>query len=56
VFHFSRTASGYPAVPFVFPAGIAAVLSGYELDALALFVDGAGKCVAVSNVDRVRVR
>ncbi len=56
VFHFQAGAAGYPSTGYSFPAPIASLLSGLDLDAVAILLDANGRCVSVSNVDRVTVR
>ena len=54
VFSFSNSAnpSDYPNAAFSFPAPIAAVLMGQEIDGVAFVYDASGNIVDVSNVDR----
>jgi hypothetical protein len=55
-FLFTGDPGTYPNAPHVFPVEIAQVLSGWTLDAVALYFDGAGGAVAASNVDRLTVQ
>jgi hypothetical protein len=55
-FRFGHAAGTYPHVPYTFPVGLATALSGITFDAVAIFYDGAGNVMAVSNADRRRVQ
>ncbi len=55
VFHFAPNAA-YPTSTYSFPSALAAALTGLSFDAIALFIDGNGVIVDVSNVDRVTIK
>ncbi|RMH51972.1 MAG: hypothetical protein D6685_17020 [Bacteroidetes bacterium] len=48
--------SVYPGAPYRFPAEIALLLRGRTIDGVAFVVDGRGRIVAASSVDRVTIR
>ena len=56
-FHFTPTGSSvYPNVPYVFFPPLAAALTGYTFDAVAIATDATGNVVGASNVSRVKVQ
>lgn len=55
-FAFSAAPGVFPNAPYVWPAWIAHLLSGLQLDAVACWLDAGGTVIAASNVDRVTVQ
>jgi hypothetical protein len=56
--HFAASSAPgvFPNAPYVWPAWIAHLLSGLQLDAVACWLDAGGTVIAASNVDRVTVQ
>ncbi|HEX6813551.1 MAG TPA: S8 family serine peptidase [Planctomycetota bacterium] len=55
-FTFTTDPSLYPNAPFVFPPFVAQLLSGFAIDAVAVYFDATGNVHASSNVDRVVIQ
>lgn len=57
VFHFTNQGNdAYPYVDFDFPSSMSNALRGVTFDAIAVFLDGNGKIVEMTNVDRGLIR
>ncbi|MHC5063317.1 MAG: S8 family serine peptidase [Planctomycetota bacterium] len=57
VFHFTNgDTDAYPHVEFEFPSSMSMALRGVTFDAIAVFLDGSGNIVDITNVDRGLIR